>query len=117
MRNIQDDAMMDLCQIGTRALTEDGNSQLGAPSYGTAVVCGVGTGVAPMETNDGTERTVTVLALRLPIATEVNASDYVQVIERHGAAISPFGTYQVQGIPTRGPTGLVAKIQRVQGAI
>lgn len=117
MQATQEAAMLDTCQIGTRAAATGGDPTPGAPSYGSDVVCGVGTGIAPAETKDGTQRTVTVPEIRLPIGTAVEASAYINVSKRFGATITPPEVYQVLGIPTVGPSALVAKVRRVEGVL
>lgn len=67
------------------------------------------------EVMDGTQVLVTAARLRLDAALEgiVNNKDRVQITHRHGEALDNQPTYEIVGLPTVGPSGLLIDLHLV----
>lgn len=113
MQATQGSAMQDTCIH--LAFTEGGVDSYGMPAVSYEEAETLSCGFQPSTKAEAMKGTEVVLAdalLRLPVDTEVDARDRFQITERFGVSIEA-ETYQVLGIPERGPSGLVVKLERV----
>lgn len=114
MRDTQDDAMGDTCQIGTLTETTTNGYTSEAYSYGSALTCGFDAS-EDGEATDGTQTGITSAKIRLPLATTVANTSRIRITHRNGAALATAQDYSVIGDPRRGPTCLTLDVQRVHG--
>jgi hypothetical protein len=114
MRDTQDSAMMDTCQLGERV--ELSHDAYGMPvvgwSWSDPVVCGLNP-TKYVEVMDGTEVVLTDAVLRLPIDSVVTNVDRVRVTHRYGEMLVAPWTFAVIGMPRRGPSGLLLNLRLV----
>ncbi len=116
MARTQEGAMMDQCLIyahSNGALNAYGK-KTDVYAAGVASICGfdaTGSG----EILQGTEVLTIDAAIRLPVATVIDDRDRIQLTKRFGKSVTPI-MFDVVGLPEMGPSGIVAKVRRVNYA-
>lgn len=116
MRAAQNAHHPDTCRhlIYTQAAPDD----YGMPSEdyldGGSYACGFQVKQST-EVMDGTQVLVTAARLRLDAALEgiVNGHDRIRITHRHGEPLENTPTYEIVGVPTVGPSGLVIDLHLV----
>lgn len=112
----QESTMQDTCVIlKWRELdtTQYGRKRHQYEAYTTSA-CGFDP-TATREVMDGTQVAVTDGTLRLPIALhkEIDQLDRVRITHRFGVALNDPPTYELIGLPQRGPSGLILNLRLV----
>jgi head-tail adaptor len=114
MRAVYGDSLHDTCRLKPRTVTTatDGQEIEDWPD-GVIVACGF----QPTAGAEQRRADMTILAydarLRLPLGTAITYLDQVRITHRYGAALATPLTFQVEGDPQQGPTGLVCLLKRV----
>ncbi|MCA9968527.1 MAG: hypothetical protein KC423_29985 [Anaerolineales bacterium] len=115
MRATQEDHMMDTCVHVIYSSTQDLHGQP-VPSWadGDTLACGVKMDPG-IEIQVGAQTVRVDVALRLPLAAynDINQADRFRITHRFGVALTTAETYEVIGLPHRGPSGLVLNCKRV----
>lgn len=117
LQNTQSAAMQDTCIHLEWSSTPD---DYGNPAESWTPRLTYACGLTPPRGTEGmgkhqTEVTMKQPALRLPIDADgvIGNLDRVQITKRHGVTLSSPITYDVVGLPARGPSGLVAQLELV----
>lgn len=115
MQDAAEAAMWDTCVI----LEYDGdavdNYGQPAPEYTPrvpSVACGFNANLH-REVMQGSQVVLTDAVLRLPIDTEMDNRDRVQISHRHGVELDDPPQYELIGEPARGPSALVLNLRLV----
>jgi len=115
LQAVQEAAMQDTC---IRLVYADGGlDDYGMPLpalYTTAetLACGVNENPRKEWSPGGTQVALMDAQVRLPINTQLDPRDRIQITKRFGVGVDP-RTYEVLGLPRRGPSGLVVDMRRV----
>jgi hypothetical protein len=115
MQAAQEEAMQDTCVLLTWFSGSQNafGEQVETWTPGDPLACGynpqggrevAGADAAPILTD---------ATVRLPISTEVDRKDRLQITHRFGVAITP-ETFEIIGEPRRGPSGLLLDLRRAE---
>lgn len=116
MQGAQEDAMMDTCQIKRRM--ETGVDQYGYPITTYIIVydgkCGFDASPSK-EVMAGTQVSIIDAVMRLPLDTldDFDNLDRIKATYRFGEEVDEPHTFEIVGIPERGPSGLVLNLRVV----
>lgn len=116
MQSTQESAMMDTCQIKRRM--ESGTDDYGYPIEAYEVIytgdCGFDAS-SNKEVMDGTQVAVVDAVMRLPLDTldDFDNLDRIKVTYRFNVEDEEPQTFEIMGIPERGPSGLVLNLRLV----
>ena len=113
MRATQEAHMMDACHLlgyAAGALDDYGKPVVTYGNDLAEIPCGYSSKSREVMVN--AQVVLTDAVVRLPIDTVIDARDRIQVIRRHGGAITP-QTFEIIGEPQRGPSGLVLDLRLV----
>lgn len=122
MAGVQTSAMPDECEVLRR--TTGAADAYGMPAVTYSVVatapCGLEHSQIRADASNeaggrerlGTQVATEVKLLRMPSGTDVRSTDRVRITKRFGQPVTPL-TYEVVGVPQAGPSGLLARIQKV----
>lgn len=118
MREAQEDAMMDLCNISR--ISNAGVDGYGKPKRTWVtiykdVVCGFGY-PSPREAMGLAQAEQIDAKLRLPITTDITNLDRVTIIERFSEDEAEPITYEVGGPVEQGPSGIIIWLRKVTNA-
>lgn len=114
MRAVYGKSLHDTCDLMPRTTTtaDDGQVVEDWVRSGSSACGFEPTGGAEQRRAD-----MTILAydakLRLPLGTAITYLDKVKITRRYGTTLSTPLTFQVEGDPQQGPTGLVCLLKRV----
>lgn len=98
-------SMQDVCILESRSAGTSAYGYSHGYADGVTTVCGLH--MSPSrEVMEAGQVALPDARLRLPIATVVANVDRVRVTHRYGAALAAPLTYEVIGLPERGPSGL-----------
>lgn len=114
MQTAQDAAMQDTCVVleYSGGATDDYGMPLPAIyTAGDTLACGLDTNPRG-EAMSGAQVAMVDARLRLPIGTVLDVRDRIRVTHRFGVAITA-ETYEILGVPRRGPSGLLVDLKRV----
>jgi len=122
MQGTQESAMMDRCTI--LVYTSRGSDEYGMPVTlwveGANVACGLDMAPrrewnAPAGAGDQTQVEAGEARIRLPIDTEISNLERIRITHRFGEMLlTPLEYELIEGV-RRGPSGLVARCQLVNG--
>jgi len=114
MRSAQEASMMDTCVVLT--YTVGAADDYGMPTQpwpeGDTLSCGFDPGGA-REVMGGTQVVERPATLRLPVGTDIDTRDRVQITHRHGEELGTAPVYAFIGDAERGPSGLVFRLRLV----
>ncbi len=112
MREVQEAHMMDTCVI-YRVTARTKNTR-GEPiktfDKGTESICGVQMEPLPREYGDGIVESDIDAILRLPLGTEVEPGDEIEITKRFGEAVTA-RRYEVDSFKNDGPSGCRAYLK------
>lgn len=114
MRADQADSLHDTCVILTYSESQNGFGEMaGSWTAGAALACGFEPTGGREKPRAGGDTLIVEGRLRLPLTTTIGTRDRVRITHRHGTALSPALTFDVAGLPRRGPSGLVVDLREV----
>lgn len=116
MARTQEAAMMDSCLIFAHSsgTTNVYGKKVDTYAAGVPSICGYNA-TASGEVLQGTEVLTIDAEIRLPVDTVIDDRDRIQLTKRFGRTITPI-LFDVVGLPELGPSGIVAKVRRVNYA-
>lgn len=120
MRGVQGGAMMDICTLRVRTVTQDDTgAEVETFTETPGVACGLDVtgGIAARESKraDGTVTTIAAaLRLSLDDGDGLNEEDAITVTHRNGELLTPPLAYGIDGYPQRGPTGYTLRLVEVR---
>jgi hypothetical protein len=114
MQATQDAAMQDTCIV--MAYSGGAEDDYGMPlpavyTAGETLACGLNTNPR-REAMTGAQVAMVDARLRVPIDTVLDVRDRLRITHRFGVAITD-ETYEILGVPRRGPSGLLVDLKRV----
>lgn len=114
MRAAQAETYFDTCRICSysEGAANGWGHRTSAWPLSDAIACGFDPGGA-REVLGEAQIAMRPATLRLPLDTDVQAHDRIQITHRHGSALSEPVYYAIIGTPERGPSGLVLKLELV----
>jgi hypothetical protein len=114
MRATQSGAMMDTCLIMRyiSGVKDEGNVPVNAWRTGESVACGFNP-AGGREVMEQTQVAIADAQVRLPISTTLDSRDRIKITHRFGEQINQQPTYEVIGLPERGPSGLLLNLRLV----
>lgn len=117
MRDTQQAAMLDTCQVGTYSV--DSSDVYGNPvavyTYGASLACGLEQ-ISPKELLPSAQVPSIDARIRLPVDTAITSKDRIKITHRHGQALAAAQVYDVAGPPRQGPSGLVVDLRLATNA-
>lgn len=119
MRTVQESAMMDTCVLLTYTATMDNyGTEIDTPVESDPLACGYDPTSAGKREYRRADGTIAMLdgTLRLAIddGETVTAKDRVRITKRHGETLPVPLMFGLDGLPERGPTGVVLRLVRVE---
>lgn len=113
MQSTQEGAMQGTCNILVySSMTDDYGNPKAVYTAGGDVECGL-EHVQPKEAQDTGEVPMIDARLRLPIDTEIDERDRIQVTHRFGEELDSPQVFEIAGPVKRGPSGLVLLLKVV----
>ncbi len=104
----QESSMQDVCQIGSYVppYEDDYGNSVKRYLYSAEMFCGF-RHISPREAQATTFVPMVDGEIRLPLDTEVKASDRIKILERYGRRLTVAEVYEITGPVQRGPSGFV----------
>jgi len=105
--------MFDRCQVGTSSSVADGVYTDDSYSYGSVIACGYEE-TSYSESQDGAQRVVNTIKLRLPYGTIVSTSSTIKMTKLASETLSTTLYYRVTGVKPN-VAWVTATLERVVG--
>ena len=112
MRQVQDSAMMDQCQIMRYSETFDA-AHFPVPAWTAepAIACGLEMANGKRQRKAELTAIAWDARIRLPIGTTLDVRDRIKLIKKYGETVTAI-TYELMSPASQGPSGLVAQLRK-----